>query len=47
VKHLIRNVRQTDTREVLRQVLAMENADEIGAFLNAIASQRIHNSKSL
>jgi phosphotransferase system enzyme I (PtsP) len=47
VKHLIRNVRQTDTREVLRQVLAMENADEIGAFLNDIVSQRLHNSKSL
>lgn len=46
VKHLIRNVRQSHTREVLRQVLVMENADEIGAFLNDIVSQRLHNSKS-
>jgi phosphotransferase system enzyme I (PtsP) len=45
VKHLIRNVRQTDTREALKQVLAMDDADEIGAFLDDVVSQRLFNSE--
>jgi phosphotransferase system enzyme I (PtsP) len=44
IKHLIRNARQHDARETLKQVLAMDDADEIGAFLEDVVSDRILNN---
>jgi len=38
IKHLIRNVKQNDARETLKQVLAMDDADEIGDFLDEVVS---------
>lgn len=41
IKHLIRNVRQNDARETLKQVLAMDDTDEIGDFLDEVVSDRL------
>jgi len=38
IKHMIRNIRQFDAREALTQVLAMDDADEIEAFLERVVS---------
>ncbi len=43
IKHLIRNVRLNDAREALKQVLAMDDADEIGSFLNGVVSEKLFN----
>ena len=41
IKHLIRNVRQNDARETLKQVLEMDDTDEIGDFLDEVVSDRL------
>jgi phosphotransferase system enzyme I (PtsP) len=43
IKHLIRNTKQSDARQVLRRILEMDDADEIGAFLSDVVSGKLLN----
>jgi phosphotransferase system, enzyme I, PtsP len=44
IKNLIRSVKQNDAREILQEVLAMEDAEEIEAFLEKVVSQDLYSS---
>ncbi|MCX5854373.1 MAG: phosphoenolpyruvate--protein phosphotransferase, partial [Deltaproteobacteria bacterium] len=45
IKQLIRNTKQTDAKETLARVLAMDDADEIEDFLDEVLSDRLFSNE--